>query len=96
MHMMPDFVRLRRIPIERVCNLLNLKLKKHGNQLRGSCPICHHKSERCFTVTPLPVNRWWCFGGCRDGGDGLELYSRVTKVTVYVAAKELEKTLGSH
>jgi hypothetical protein len=44
-----DFKALRqRIPIEQVCDMLGIQLKKAGTQLRGSCQICSHASARCF------------------------------------------------
>ena len=62
-----DFKTLReRIPIERVVTMLGIRLKKSGAQLRGSCPICSHTSNRCFVVTPS-LNRFWCFGDCQRG-----------------------------
>ena len=48
-----DFQALRqRVPIEQVCHLLGIQLKKTGDRLRGSCAICNHDSTRCFVVTP--------------------------------------------
>jgi hypothetical protein len=64
-HKRVDFKALRqRVPIEQVCDLLGIRLKKTGDQLRGACAICGHVSDRCFVVTPAkglyglaPV--WW-------------------------------------
>jgi DNA primase len=81
-----DFKVLRqRIPIEHVLDMLGIQLKKRGAQLRGSCPICSHDSERCFVVTPT-LNRFWCFGHCQNGGDVIELVSQVKQVPRKAAA----------
>ena len=86
----PNFKKLREIPIEKITGILQLDLKKKGYQLRGSCPICQHPSERCFTVTPK-LSRWWCHGSCKSGGDGLQLYAEVRQMTLYQAACELKQ-----
>ena len=89
-----DFKALRqRIPIEQVCRLLGIKLKKTGAQLRGACPICGHASERCFVVTPA-LNRFWCFGHCHSGGDGIELVARVRQLSHKAAARLLVDHFG--
>ena len=84
-----DFKALRqRIPIERVCDLLGIELKKSGAQLRGPCPICSHRSARCFVVTPA-LNRYWCFGECQTGGDVIELTAQVRQLSHRQAAQLL-------
>jgi DNA primase len=86
-----DFKALRdRIPIERVITMLGIPLKKRGAQLRGSCPICSHTSDRCFVVTPA-LNRFWCFGECQRGGDVIELVARVKQLSQKDAAHLLVK-----
>ena len=76
-----DFKALRqRVAIERVVDLLGIQLKKSGAQLRGPCPICSCASDRCFTVTPA-LNRFWCFGDCKSGGDVIELVARVKQTS---------------
>lgn len=89
----PDFNSLKGIPIEDVLHYLGIDLKKKGKQLRGQCPVCLHPSSRAFTVTP-DMNRFWCHGYCRSGGDTIELVSRVKQITAYDAACELQKTFG--
>jgi len=88
----PDFKKLREVPIEQICEILGLELQRKGKQLRGQCTICNHTSIRCFTVTPA-LSRWWCFGHCQAGGDGLALYAAVRQMTVYQAACELRRIL---
>ena len=84
-----DFHALRqRIQIEPVCDLLGIQLKKTGEQLRGSCAICGHDSTRCFVVTPK-LQRFWCFGHCRSGGDCIELVARVKQMSHKDAARFL-------
>lgn len=87
-----NFNKLRRkVRIDRVCQLLGIELKRNGNTMRGSCPICHNGSNRCFTIT-LDKGLWYCFGGCRHGGDSIQLYAEAKKVSTYQAACELQKT----
>lgn len=86
----PDFTRIRGTPIEDVLDMLGIDLKKRGKQLRGHCPICGHQSPRAFTVTP-DLNRFWCFGDCRGGGDVIELVSRVKQLSQYEAACYIAK-----
>jgi DNA primase len=81
-----DFKALRqRVPIERVVDMLGIQLKKSGAQLRGSCPVCSAASDRCFVVTPA-LDRFWCFGDCKSGGDVIELVARVKQMTHKEAA----------
>ena len=89
-----DFKALRqRIPIEQVCSMLGIQLKKAGSQLRGSCPICSHDSDRCFVVTP-ELNRFWCFGSCQSGGDVIELVAQVRQLSHKEAARLLVEHFG--
>jgi DNA primase len=89
-----DFKVLReRIPIARVIDMLGVRLKKRGAQLRGSCPICSHASDRCFVVTPS-LNRFWCFGDCQRGGDIIELVAQVKHVSQKDAAQILAEHFG--
>lgn len=93
----PDFKRLREIPIEQVCGMLNLTLRHEGFRLRGTCPICNHQDHRkrgSFTVTPSE-GRYWCFGKCKSGGDGIDLVSHVRRITLFQAALEIQEHFGS-
>ena len=48
-----DFVELKqRVSIEQAADMLGIKLKKSGPQLRGQCPICKDNSDRAFVITP--------------------------------------------
>jgi DNA primase len=90
-----DFAALkRRVPIEQACALLGIPLKKTGDQLRGSCPICGHVSERCFVVTPAK-GLFFCFGHCQSGGDCIELVARAKRLSHKDAARFLADSFGS-
>ncbi len=52
------------VPIE---NLINQPLRKSGKALVGLCPL-HNEKHPSFYVYP-ETNRWWCYGGCGQGGD---------------------------
>jgi hypothetical protein len=83
-----NFKKLAHVQVLDVCAHLGLELKPNGVQYRGRCPICEHLSDRCFVVTPK-LQRWWCFGHCRAGGDSIELYAQVRSLNKYNAALEL-------
>lgn len=85
---MTDFKGLRKLSILKVCDFLGIPLKQVGAYHRGACPICKHKSQRAFVVTPK-LNRWWCHGGCKEGGDPLELLARHDHITHREAARVL-------
>ena len=53
-----------------------VKTTKSGGQRRGPCPICKHRSQRCFVITPSK-NLYYCFGDCKEGGDALQLVARI-------------------
>ena len=89
-----DFKVLReRVPIDRVLEMLGITLKKAGAQTRGPCPVCAHKSDRCFVVTPA-LNRFWCFGTCQSGGDVIELVAQLKKLSHKEAAQFLVTHFG--
>lgn len=90
----PNFKKLAQIPIEQVCQMLGIVLKRKGVGLRAHCPICNHDSPRALTVTPR-LNRFWCFGHCRCGGDVIELVAQVKQISSYDAACLLAKTFNS-
>lgn len=87
---MADFQQVKRIAtMESVLALLNVPLKKSGEQLRGCCPICGDDNPRAFVVTPAK-GLTYCFK-CEKGGDQIQLYADVKKLDVKAAAAELEK-----
>ena len=89
-----DFQDLRnRISIVDVCVLLDIRLKRSGEQLRGRCIICCHASDRCFVVTPK-LQRFWCFGDCHSGGDCIELVARAKQLSHKDAAYFLRDNFG--
>lgn len=83
-----DFKRLRTIPITDVATRLGYKLRQKGSGYRAACLICNHPSPRAFSLTPR-MGRYWCFGGCRAGGDVLQLVIETKKLTHVEAAEWL-------
>jgi hypothetical protein len=48
-----DFVELKQcVSIEQAADMLGIKLKNSGSQLRGRCPICQDNSDRAFVIKP--------------------------------------------
>ncbi len=51
-------------------------LKRRGDRLVGRCPLHGGDNHRAFVVT-LSKKLWYCFTGCRAGGDVVELARRL-------------------
>jgi hypothetical protein len=89
-----DFADLKqKISIEQVAAALGAKLKAHGPQLRGVCPICNEGGDRGFVVTSAK-GVYYCFGKCKAGGDMLALYSRARGCSVREAAEAIAAKFG--
>lgn len=73
--------------IEDVAKRLGLKLKKQGNQLRGTCPS-GKGGERALAITP-GKQRFYSFGAER-GGDVIELVAFIQDIPVKEAAQWLQ------
>ena len=74
-----DFARLKeKVSIEQVASLLQLKLKAHGDQLRGECPVCKG-GERGLAVTKSK-SAFYCFSA-KKGGDMIDLVAHVLKLS---------------
>ncbi len=86
-----DFKELKsNVSIEQAVVMLGLSLKKHGDQLRGRCPIHHGTNDREFVVTPAK-GLFFCFGGC-GGGDLINLVAKVKDIP----PKEAGALLAAH
>lgn len=69
-----DFAELKsHVGIESVVAMLDIRLKKFGDQWRGRCPIHGGGNDREFVVTPRK-GLYYCFGGC--GGTGVASFLR--------------------
>ena len=75
------------VSIEDAANLLNLSLKKSGNQLRTSCPACKPGDERILVITP-GRNLFYCFDA-KVGGDCIALVQHITGLDAKDAASYL-------
>ena len=89
-----DFKELKsNVSIEQAVTMLGLALKKHGDQLRGRCPIHGGANDREFVVT-LSKGLFFCFGGC-GGGDLISLVAKVKGVSAKEAASLIAGHFGS-
>ena len=89
-----DFVELKqRVSIERAAEMLGVKLKASGAQLRGACPVCKEGGERAFVITP-GKGLYYCFGACGKGGDAITLAARVRNCSLREAAAFLSGVNG--
>jgi DNA primase len=84
-----DFAEVKQqVSIERAAEMLGIKLKRSGSQLRGSCPICNDGGDRVFVITPAK-GLYYCFGKCGKGGDAITLAANVRKCSLREAAEFL-------
>jgi DNA primase len=89
-----DFKELKeKVSIDQVVAMLDLQLKRHGHQLRGSCPIHHGDSDREFVVTPSK-GLFFCFGGC-GGGDLITLVAKVKGIPLKDGAALIAASFGA-
>jgi len=71
--------------------LLNLNLKKAGNQWRGPCPACEAGGDRALVVTE--GRGFYCWAK-RAGGDQIALAAHVLGIPAKEAAHELATRAG--
>ena len=65
------------------------KLKRSGSRMRGPCPLCGgDKDSTRFWCIPS-ARRWGCFGACPRGGDAVELYAQLNRMSPLEAARYL-------
>lgn len=77
-----------RIQIEQVLPMIGARLKPHGLQLRGPCPICKSGGDRAFVITPSK-GLFYCFGHCRQGGDMIAMIALARDCSLKQAAQEI-------
>jgi DNA primase len=89
-----DFAELKKsVPIDRVFSLLNLKLRQHGDQWRGACPICHQGGERALVVT-VAKGCFYCFSHGK-GGDMIALVAETRGIAPREAATLIAQHTGA-
>ena len=67
---------------------------RHGDQVRGRCPVHDSRSptSRSFAAH-LGKHVWYCFG-CGAGGNALDLWAAVTHQSLYPAVLDLYQRLA--
>lgn len=82
--------RERAVPIPSVLQAAGVLagLRRRGDRLVGPCPIHGGDSPTAFSVD-LRLNRWYCFTGCSEGGDVVDLVRRLHRVGFREAAEIL-------
>ena len=89
-----DFTELKKqVSIDRVFGLLNLKLRQHGDQWRGECPICRQGGDRSFVVT-VSKGCFYCFSHGK-GGDMIALVAETQKIPPKEAAHLIAEHTGT-
>lgn len=91
---MVDFATLKaETPIERVFGLLNVNLKQHGDQWRGSCPACKRGGDRALAINTAR-NSFYCFSA-KKGGDVISLVEHVQGLSARDAALAIARHTGT-
>ena len=91
-----DYAALRRrLRLGQVLELLGfVPGSHHGNQVCGPCLVHGSGSPRSRSFAAhLERHCWHCFG-CGAGGNVLDLWTAVTKLSLYTAALDLCRRLG--
>lgn len=87
-----DFSELRaRVSLEDVLlkmYALGDRLKRQGDKLIGPCPIHNGDGPRAFHAE-LTKNCWFCFSGCKRGGNQIDFVALKEGITVREAALRL-------
>lgn len=88
-----DFAELKaNVGIDSVLGMLDIRLRKTGDQLRGRCPIHNGSNDREFVVTPAK-GLYYCFGGC-GGGDSIKLVAKIKGCDLKDAAAFIAERSG--
>jgi DNA primase len=83
------------LPLADVLGLLGfVPRRRHGQQLRGPCPLhrSHSTTSRSFAAH-VGKNVWHCFR-CGAGGNALDLWAAVTHQPLHAAVLDLCQRLG--
>lgn len=87
-----DFAALKEaVSFETAIELLDLQLKRSGNQWRGPCTTCNSGGDRALVVTL--GKGFFCFGD-KKGGDQIALAAHVLNLGAKEAAHELATRAG--
>lgn len=91
MHSFIDFSLVKEaVSFAQAVSLLDLDMKKAGNQYRGSCPVCSG-DKRSLVITE--GRGFYCFGA-KAGGDVIALAAHILDVSAKAAAQELAERAG--
>jgi len=89
-----DFEDLKaRVRIEQTIPLLELKLRRQGDQYRGPCPACKQGGERGLAIN-TGKQSYYCFSQ-RKGGDLIALVAHVRGMTQKDGAAYLDQQFGN-
>ena len=82
-----DFADLKtRVSMEQVISLLNLKVKREGQQWRAACPYCKGGGDRALSMN-VRDNVFRCFADGKAAGDQIALVAHVRDISQREAAK---------
>ena len=66
------------------------KMRIGHDRIQGPCPIHGGDNPQAFVVT-LSKNLWYCFTGCRRGGDSVDLIQGLDNCSFFEAIKRLKQ-----
>ncbi|MCR2833493.1 CHC2 zinc finger domain-containing protein [Parerythrobacter lacustris] len=87
-----DFAAVKEaVSFAQAVSLLDLPLKRQGNQWRGPCPRCQQGGDRALVVTE--GRGFFCFSE-KKGGDVISLAAHILDIPAKDAAAELAELAG--
>jgi DNA primase catalytic core len=81
------------ISLERLVEAKGVKLRRHGKDLVGLCPL-HDDHEPSLVITP-DKNLWHCLGACQTGGSVIDWVMKAEGVSFRYAIELLRKGVPS-
>lgn len=83
-----NFQQVRRnVSMQQVLDALGIEVNHRGF---GHCPLCGPTSEGSRHKFHVTGKKFFCFR-CQEGGNHLDLYAQVKKLSIYDAAKEVSQ-----
>jgi DNA primase len=89
-----DFEALKtRVKIEQTIPLRGLRMRQHGDQYRGPCPVCRQDGDRALAINS-GLESYYCFPQ-RKGGDLIALFAHIRGMKQKDAAAYLDQQFGN-
>lgn len=89
---MSVFEQVRQVTALQAAERLNLKIKRNGSKFWACCPL---HGEKTASLCIYDSGTWYCFG-CHKGGDAVNLYQEMFRLSPKDAALRLAEDFGIH